>query len=175
MFMFADPDTYTTKKGNDRQDTGVRGNGWIGGRANTYELWVSRKFAASRCDWDRTFQSRSLRSCGTENSSKARMSGGRNWEVIEATWGKSQGKYMSEEDRGNLPNYREIIKSILLFTTPYHRPVTVFGTIPDWMTRCDSLTIYWAISMIFQILRSCTSISKYLRRCKFVKSKLNVI
>lgn len=155
---------------------GCEENGWIGERANTYELWVSRKFAASRRDSDRAFQSRSLRSCGTESSTGAGLSGGRNWEVIEATWGKSQGKYTSEEDWriSRLPNYREIIKSIPLFTTPYHRPTTVFGAILEWTTRCDSLTICWAISMIFQILSSCTSI-KYSHRCKYAKSKFNVI
>lgn len=53
--------------------------------------------------------------------------------------GKSQEKYMNEEERriSRLLNYREIIKSIPLFTTP----TTVFGTTPEWTTRCDSLTI----------------------------------
>jgi len=87
---------------------------------------MSRKFAGSRRDSNRTFQSRSLRSCGIESI------------VSEAEWrkelkgdrdgGKSQEKYMNEEERkiSRLLNYRDIIKSISLFTTP----TTVFRYYP---------------------------------------------
>ena len=80
---------------------------------------MSRKFAGSRRDSNRAFQFRSLRSCGIESI------------VSEAEWrkelkgdqdgGKSQEKYMNEEERriSRLLNYREIIKSIPLFTTPF--------------------------------------------------------
>lgn len=42
----------------------------------SYEM--SRKFAASRRDSDRAFQSRSLRSCGAEGNTEVRLSEERN-------------------------------------------------------------------------------------------------
>lgn len=131
------------------------GNGWIWERANTYELWVSRKFAASRRDSDvsisEAVERKVVRRPGASTTEwRKELRGDRDYV------GKIPGKIHERGGPENLRllNYREIIKSIPVFTTPYCRPITIFGTISKWKTRCNNLTTCWAISIIFQIFRA---------------------
>lgn len=102
MFMFASPNIYTTKKGDDREGVARKTD-----ESEREQILMSyeclRKFAASRRDSDRAFQSRSLRSCETESSTEVRLEWRKELRGDRGYVEKIPGKYMSKEETGQSP------------------------------------------------------------------------
>jgi len=138
--MFASPNTRRKRKRNPRGIRGKRMN-----RRESKYLWVmSVSEVCSQSSWfgsdvsiSEAVERKVVRRPGASTTEWRKKLRGDRDDV-----GKIPGKIHEWEGPGNLRllNYREIIKSIPLFTTSYYRPTTIFGTILRWKTRCNNLT-----------------------------------